>query len=727
MAPGHPADRGEPLVRLVGWNRTTRATRPAGHGGTGLAEAARLTSIAVIAAAGAAGEPALAAPGDLDPAFGEVGRVVDLDAFGQLWSLEVQDDEAVQFAGGEYCGYYYECDSLDLLGRVDAFGAPDATFVAGDLDDTYVYDTALLDDGRLVGTGYARLDDGRVQLTVFRLLSSGALDPTFGLGGKTVYADGDVGFSVLVDGDGKVVVAGIRNGELIVARFLANGLSDAGFGTQGAFHLGTPKSVGHPMHLASAPGGGYRVLGNLVANADSQCSIVGVTAGGTQDVTFGSGGVLVAPVPGPSRAYCTAFSVLPGGDMLVAGTAGSAGYAVRLNADGTVDPAFDSTPVADRLVGVSALAVGGSGKIFVAGPDGSDRSGATIVRLLASGALDPAFGQGGTTTVDPQTLRPRLLVVQDMQARANDALVLAGNTGPFDTPVIARLLGDVGQSGPGVLGLVEQSTLVTEQDGQAVVKVRRTGGAGGTVGVAWVARAVEDGAATAGGDFSAVTGELAWPDGDVTEREIVVPITADAEVERPEWFEVVLQSPTGGAGLGATGTQVDIAGASYPHGDFAFVSTEFDGAEGAVRSLSVNRLSYGQGPVSVEVRVSGGDATLTTDFALSGSASGTVVLSWAEGEIGQKSFNVELARDTVDEATETIEFELASPTGGALLGDPSQASMSILDTPPVRDDRGGGGGVFTSIESVLLLLLAAMRRAWVRANGAAGRFVNMAG
>ena len=94
-----PADRGEPLVRLVGWSGRGQATGAASaQADAGLTEAGRFASIAAIAVASAAGEPAIAGPGDLDPAFGDVGRVVDLGVSAQLWSLEVPDDESIQFA-----------------------------------------------------------------------------------------------------------------------------------------------------------------------------------------------------------------------------------------------------------------------------------------------------------------------------------------------------------------------------------------------------------------------------------------------------------------------------------------------------------------------------------------------------------------------------------------------------------------------------------------------------
>ena len=86
--------------------------------------------------------------------------------------------------------------------------------------------------------------------------------------------------------------------------------------------------------------------------------------------------------------------------------------------------------------------------------------------------------------------------------------------------------------------------------------------------------------ATSGADYTVTTGRLTWADGDVGEREIVVPIASDTNAEKPEFFEVVLESPEGGAGLGAFGADVEIAGASYPVGDLTILAGSAQRARG---------------------------------------------------------------------------------------------------------------------------------------------------
>ncbi len=318
--------RRTPLIRLVGLE----------------------TAVAISGVAGSL--TAAAAPGDLDPSFGDVGRQSNIESpsdFLSLWSVDVQNDDSVLFGGGgeyEYWGSYEDY----FVGRMLPDGTPDASFAAATLQHTAVYDTTLQPDGKVIGVGSAKQSDGRKKLLVFRLRPDGALDPDFGLGGLVVISDGsasrEAGYSVVVDPDGRIVVAGQRADSLLVARLTANGTLDSGFGS-GGIYLG-PAAIGSSVRIARASADGYRVIASLAGGMGWHCGVVGLTAAGVPDAAFGDAGFLTPQSPGGGSLVCSSLAMQPDGRILIGGAVDYAdGYVGRLLSNGAIDPGFDAGAV----------------------------------------------------------------------------------------------------------------------------------------------------------------------------------------------------------------------------------------------------------------------------------------------------------------------------------------------------------------------------------------------
>jgi hypothetical protein len=467
--------------------------------------------------------------------------------------------------------------------------------------------------------------------------------------------------------------------------------------------------------------------------------VVGLTAAGVLDAAFGIGGYATPQTPDGASLACSSLAEQPDGRILLGGVDGDTnGYVGRLLANGAIDPSFNASVVPGRFKSVTAVAVGATGSIFVTGADRAGFSGALVVRLLADGTLDTLFGRAGATSVDLKTRRANFPSINDMKVVGNDGLVVGGNTGSYwwswsAGAFVARLLGNVAGGSPGVLSMKQERFLGTEQGAQAVLTVRRTGGSQGAVAVTYATRDfpappatgsefAPGERATSGADYTVTTGRLTWADGDVAEREIVVPIASDTNAENPEFFEVVLESPEGGAGLGAFGADVEIAGASYPVGDLTILAGTPSVREGNEASFWVNRNFYSQGALSVTVRVAaGGSATPGQDFSNPGSKDWQdVVLTWADGEMGGKYLPVLIAADGIaEQQVEAFTLELVSPTGGAALGGATQATVQITDPPPPPPpppplQPGSGGGTFGWLGATLLGLGGALRRRRIR-------------
>ena len=126
---------------------------------------------------------------------------------------------------------------------------------------------------------------------------------------------------------------------------------------------------------------------------------------------------------------------------------------------------------------------------------------------------------------------------------------------------------------------------------------------------------------------------------------------------------------------------------------------------------STSTASLQPGRVSVTVRVAaGGSATPGQGFQGQGKSDWQdVVLTFGDGK-AFKYFYVAIVHDTATEPSESFKLELVSPTGGAMLGNATNATVTILDIPPSSGggsssgsgSRGGGGGTFGWLGAMLL-------------------------
>ena len=55
------------------------------------------------------------------------------------------------------------------------------------------------------------------------------------------------------------------------------------------------------------------------------------------------------------------------------------------------------------------------------------------------------------------------------------------------------------------------------------------------------------------------------------------------------------------------------------------------------------------------------------------------MLSWADGEDGIKTFDLQIADDAIDETNETIKLALQAATGGPALGNSLTSTVTILE------------------------------------------------
>jgi hypothetical protein len=188
--------------------------------------------------------------------------------------------------------------------------------------------------------------------------------------------------------------------------------------------------------------------------------------------------------------------------------------------------------------------------------------------------------------------------------------------------------------------------------------------------------ATVNGTATAPADYAATSGILTFDTG-VTNRTITLPIIDDAVKESNETFKVVLSKPAG-ATLGGRTTHTFTITNDDPHGLIQLSSAAyFAGEAGPKVTITVTRIGGGRGAVGVSYATSNGTAKAGRDYAAR-----TGKLAWPDGDVAEKTFEVPITSDALDEPDETFFVKLSTPTGGAALGSPRSGTVTIADSDP---------------------------------------------
>lgn len=257
----------------------------------------------------------------------------------------------------------------------------------------------------------------------------------------------------------------------------------------------------------------------------------------------------------------------------------------------------------------------------------------------------------------------------------------------------------------GSFRLTASTYSVNENDGNLTIGVVRVGGA---TGQATINYAVTPGTATAGQDYTPISGTLVFGDGS-TSKTLTLQILDDALVEGNENMTITLSNPTGGAidetptsavitiidneqgassnsSAGSTGS----SSSANPAGTLGFGATSYSVAEnGGNLTVTVNRAGGSNGTVTVAYATSNNTAKSGTDYT---ATSGT--LTFSSGQTSQ-TFTVPIANDSSIQGARKFNLTISTPTGGATL-DTTSAVVTILDDDTNGFSFGSGSVKFSS-------------------------------
>lgn len=158
----------------------------------------------------------------------------------------------------------------------------------------YPSGVAIQADGKILVTGY-KIFAGKQRFFLRRYLSNGQLDTSFGNNGAAianapVITNADYyGSRVIVQADGRIVVAGRGNSRPTLWRFLSSGSADTTMGLGGMKVLGTYEGSGAP---AIATHLNILYVG-VIDDQTASTVIIKFNSNGTQDTSFGTNGEAV--------------------------------------------------------------------------------------------------------------------------------------------------------------------------------------------------------------------------------------------------------------------------------------------------------------------------------------------------------------------------------------------------------------------------------------------------
>jgi Calx-beta domain len=98
------------------------------------------------------------------------------------------------------------------------------------------------------------------------------------------------------------------------------------------------------------------------------------------------------------------------------------------------------------------------------------------------------------------------------------------------------------------------------------------------------------------------------------------------------------------------------------------------GEAGPVATIAVQRVNGSDGVVGVTYATADGSANSPADYTGT-----TNTLSWADGDAADKTFDISIVADMLDETNETVALALSLPTGNAVIGTPGNATLTITD------------------------------------------------
>lgn len=268
-------------------------------------------------------------------------------------------------------------------------------------------------DGKILVAGSS--NGNNLNFALVRYNTDGSLDNSFSDDGIVTIAIGNdyynyqSAYCVVVQTDGKILVAGSNNGNFALVRYNSDGSLDASFSGDGKITTSIGLLVTVNSITVQADGKILLAGYNNIGGSYSGFSLVRYNADGSLDNSFSDDGMLTTKITTSDIAQ--SITVQADGKILVAGYSfNGSNYdfaLVRYNTDGSLDNTFSDDGMLTTAIGpledqAYSITVQPDGKILVAGSSVNFRSyyDFALVSYNSDGSLDNTFSSDGKVTAD---------------------------------------------------------------------------------------------------------------------------------------------------------------------------------------------------------------------------------------------------------------------------------------------------------------------------------------
>ncbi|HKY44439.1 MAG TPA: Calx-beta domain-containing protein [Pyrinomonadaceae bacterium] len=374
----------------------------------------------------------------------------------------------------------------------------------------------------------------------------------------------------------------------------------------------------------------------------------------------------------------------------------SQGQATIINDD--PQPVISMSGSSFRTEGEAGTSVNAQFDVTLSNPSSQTITVAFATANVSATAGSDYVATSGTLTFNPgETSKPiPVQIIGDNIDEADETYIVSLSNPTFATISAGQGVGTIADDDGPTLSIGPAS--VTEGNSgfvNAVFTVTLSAASSQDVVVNY---ATIGGTATSNIDFQRVISSTLFIPAGATSATLNVRVFGDFEIEPNEQFTVSLQNATNATIAVAQGTGTIVNDDSA--GKLQFSVQAFSASEDAGSAvITVNRVDGATGVVTVNFATSNGTATAGSDY---NATTGTLI--FPQGETS-KTFSVPIVLDNVLDSGETVNLMLSNPTGGATLGTPATATLTI-NTPSlllILDPAGPVAQHAAALDSLFLM------------------------